>query len=300
LEASVSRQNILLKILLLTVIFSAIQLRADERVIYGVDNRLDLYQVSDVRRLALADSTVALVSTNDVKDVNGVSYLNLEAYATSQGTPLCPTERFYKQSLVAFCSGFLVAPNVIATAGHCIHTDTGDMNDCSMTKIVFGFSIDNSNGVTPSSVPTSEVYSCKKIIRREETPDAQDYAVIELDRNVVNHTPLKMRTSGDPLMTDQLMVIGHPAGLPTKVADGALIRSIQPSFIQASLDTYEGNSGSAVFNTRTNEVEGILVRGERDYVLQNGCLVSNVCPQNGCRGEDSTRVSFVIDALKSN
>ena len=59
----------------------------------------------------------------------------------------------------------------------------------------------------------------------------------------------------------------------------------------ANLDAYGGNSGSPVFNSDTHEVEGVLVRGDTDFVLQGGCRVSLVCPTTGCRGEDCTRVT---------
>ncbi len=46
-----------------------------------------------------------------------------------------------------------------------------------------------------------------------------------------------------------------------------------------NLDTYGGNSGSAVFNKDGTIVEGILVRGARDYNInhENGttCFASN-------------------------
>ena len=66
------------------------------------------------------------------------------------------------------------------------------------------------------------------------------------------------------------------------------------SFFVCNLDTYGGNSGSPVFNSSTHELEGILVRGETDFIVtENGCRKSNVCPQNDpnfvCRGEDCTR-----------
>ena len=61
----------------------------------------------------------------------------------------------------------------------------------------------------------------------------------------------------------------------------------------ANLDTYGGNSGSAVFNAKTGLVEGILVRGEQDYVQKGDCRVSNVCPADGCRGEDVTKILSV-------
>ncbi|MEK7233144.1 MAG: S46 family peptidase [Elusimicrobiota bacterium] len=40
------------------------------------------------------------------------------------------------------------------------------------------------------------------------------------------------------------------------------VHSSNPGFFVANLDTYGGNSGSAVFNVETNLVEGILLRSE--------------------------------------
>ena len=38
------------------------------------------------------------------------------------------------------------------------------------------------------------------------------------------------------------------------------------TWFMANLDSFEGNSGSAVFNELTGEVEGILVRGKPDSI----------------------------------
>ncbi len=96
-------------------------------------------------------------------------------------------------------------------------------------------------------------------------------------------------------------MIGHPVGLPTKFAGEAVVRSNQQSaFFVANLDTYGGNSGSPVFNSDTHEVEGILVRGETDFVPQGGCNVSLVCPTSGCRGEDCTRTTEFSNLVPSS
>jgi V8-like Glu-specific endopeptidase len=89
------------------------------------------------------------------------------------------------------------------------------------------------------------------------------------------------------------VVIGHPTGLPTKVSAGANVRSVNDVYFVANLDTFGGNSGSAVFNAETGEIEGILVRGERDYRYNSarGCYVPNTCVNLGCRGEDSTLIT---------
>jgi hypothetical protein len=50
-----------------------------------------------------------------------------------------------------------------------------------------------------------------------------------------------------------------------------------------------------VFNTTTGLIEGILVRGETDYTYRTGggqfCRISNRCANDGCRGEDVTKIA---------
>src|SRR5690606_13166453 len=105
-----------------------------------------------------------------------------------------------------------------------------------------------------------------------------------------DRAPLSIRRSGSAQVGDELVVIGHPAGLPVKVAGGAQVRHLERDYFIANLDTFGGNSGSAVFNVHTGEVEGILVRGELDFITRNGCRVSNQCADSGCRGEDVTMI----------
>ena len=48
----------------------------------------------------------------------------------------------------------------------------------------------------------------------------------------------------------------------------------------ASIDGFHGNSGSAVVNTHTLEVEGILVRGHKDFIYnaRRKCAEVSVTP----------------------
>ncbi len=258
-----------------------------EKVVYGADDRLDLYQVKDARLLKLADSTVGLFSAENVSMYPDKAVLTTESYAA--GYNLCKEEPFYEQNTGAFCSGSLVAPDVIMTAGHCVKTEDA----CKNTRFVFGFGV-KAKGVLPETVPAGEVYSCVGIIGREQVGTGADWALIRLDRKVTGHAALKYNTADTLKNGDELVVIGHPAGLPTKVAGGAVVRDASPKgYFVANLDTYGGNSGSAVFNARTGIIEGILVRGDNDYVYKDGCSVSNVCPAEGCRGEDVTKLSAV-------
>lgn len=254
-------------------------------VIYGADGRLDVYQVTDDRLKALADSTVALVKNSDISVAGSVATLIGRNFGTDMN--LCSDEKFREQDTAAFCSGTLVGPDLVLTAGHCIEDITG----CQNTSLVFGFAV-KSAGVLPKSVSANEVYRCKEIIKTQKVNNGADFAVIRLDRSVTNHAPRAVRASGEVPADASLVVIGHPVGLPTKITTGGSVRSTaNPDFFVANLDTYGGNSGSGVFNASTGLIEGILVRGEQDFVSRGSCVVSKVCAEGACRGEDVTKIS---------
>lgn len=267
-----------------------------QRVIYGDDDRLDLYDVQDNFWLQRAASTVALMNSSSLTlQPNGDYLIRTRAYGPSRN--LCQSEPFYEQVTAAFCSGSLIAPDVIMTAGHCIRSSSS----CSTTQFVFNFGY-QVPGQSLSVADGDDVYSCKELIQSEVSNSSQtDYALIRLDRPVVGRDPLAIRQQGDVQEGTGLTVIGHPSGLPTKVAGGAIVRDNSPqTYFITNLDTYGGNSGSAVFNDDTGVIEGILVRGARDFIFQNGCTVSNVCSEDGCRGEDVTRVSEVLPYIDSS
>ncbi|MBT4760559.1 MAG: trypsin-like serine protease [Bdellovibrionaceae bacterium] len=264
--------------------------KVEAKVVYGDDNRIDLYEVTKQKHLELADSTVALINPLDVEEK--ASYYKLNIIPYGKGNGLCKSEPFYSQSTLAFCSGFFVGKNRIVTAGHCIQTQF----DCDNTKLVFGFGV-KKKGVVPDRVAKSEVYSCKKLIKHNLNATGSDYSVIELDRDVEGHKALRLRRSGTLAANDELLVIGHPVGLPTKVAEDAHVRRLENGYFVANLDTYGGNSGSAVFNAKTFEVEGILVRGETDYTFSGNCRKSKKCKNSGCRGEDATLIAEVLSEI---
>jgi V8-like Glu-specific endopeptidase len=255
--------------------------KVSAKVIYGDDNRRDYFEVPDAAWKQRADATVALIRSASLDPAGAVT--NIKTVAYGQGMGLCATEPFFEQETAAFCSGFLVAPDTIVTAGHCVRTQAS----CESTKFVFGFKMATS-GQQPRSVSSDMVFNCSKLIHSVSAAAGEDFAVVKLDRPVTHVSPLAYRTADKPAEGDPLVVIGHPAGLPLKVADGANVRKVNPEFMVANLDTYGGNSGSAVFNGVTGEIEGVLVRGEMDFVYQNGCRISKRCDAAGCRGEDVT------------
>jgi Trypsin-like peptidase domain len=260
-------------------------LQSQQKVIYGVDDRKDVFQINDQAILNDADSVVIVCDQNDVVDNgNGTSTLQTQNFGTSRN--LCATEPFRDQPTTGFCSGFLVAPDIIATAGHCVTESAA-----TTRRFVFGFRmLDATNARTV--IDNTEIYRGVNIIGRQLVGNGADWALVRIDRPVTNHGVASIRRNGQIANDQAVHVIGHPVGLPTKVAGGAAVRdNSPPAFFVANLDTYGGNSGSPVFNSDTHEVEGILVRGETDFTTNGTCTVSFRCPNTGCRGEDCTRTT---------
>lgn len=258
------------------------------KVIYGDDDRIEISQSSNQLFKTLAKSTAAMVKNTKIS-----VDLKLEKTTLGESFNLCEGERFKDQINPASCSGFLVSEDIMVTAGHCLKNQF----DCDNSKWIFNFSTNN------NQLQSSQIYSCESIIKRKFVPNGADYAVFKIDRKVIDRKPLKFRSSGTIEKNQNIVVIGHPSGLPTKIADGAVVRDqSNPDFFLTNLDTFGGNSGSAVFNVDTGYVEGILVRGETDYItsFENGkaCRKVNKCKSTDCRGEDVTKITSVLGLPK--
>lgn len=271
----------------------------ETKSIYGEDDRLDYY-AADADMRALADSVVSLWKSEDLRTVDGKTALGTVNFGLAAS--LCPGERFAEQPIGAFCSGTLVGEDIIMTAGHCVL----DEAKCAATKFAFGYSLKKA-GDYPQTVPAEDVYGCSGIIKRDLDMNpgffasvfnggpGPDFALIKLDRKVPGRKPLPIHRKAKPAKGDKLFVIGHPVGLPVKVAGSASVRDAGPKyFFKADLDTFGGNSGSAVFNADTRLIEGILVRGDVDFINSPaGCRKASVVPQGGGKGEAVTKISVL-------
>lgn len=276
-----------------------------QKIIYGKDNRKDVYLISTDNQLKKSvEAVVSLFDRNRVIPLgDGRSKIVKKTFGTE--FRLCDSEPFYSQPCSAFCSGVLVAPDIIATAGHCIDTSSEHSPPLKDIRFVFGYRMRDASDVE-LVIKDTEIYSGKEIIGQVNSPNGADWALVRLDRRVKDHLPAPIRRTSKIADADDVYVIGHPCGLPAKFADGAIVRdNSKNDFFVANLDTYGGNSGSPVFNKKTHEVEGILVRGEKDFASQNlsasnSCRLSLACPDTGCRGEDCVRTTIFANLIPHN
>ena len=283
------------KIILLISLTFFLLPRQAAAIVYGEDNRTNYYELTNSSIIKATDSVVALIDASDITcDDQSCYLLNLESLAEwylatdpiGSGNPLCSDQRYLDEPTPGFCSGFMVGTDLIATAGHCIDDST-----CSDTVFVFNYHMADA-GTPVTTFDIDDVYHCTEIIARDES-GANDWAIVKVDRPIVGHQPLPIRTEGVIENDAPLVVIGHPTGLPTKIDPAPTVReNSDPPYFQLNGDTYGGNSGSAVFGTGADgsvtQVEGILVRGydDWDFVTDGNGLCDRLmeCPDEGCPG----------------
>ena len=278
---------------LLLTVFSA---QAMDKVVYGQDNRLEVLTAPSF--LAEYARSTAAMRTKDKLEKQGKAFALYYHRTLQKEYRLCRSERFLNQPTSADCSGFLIAPDVLVTAGHCMQ----GQQSCKGSYWVFDYRIEDTGDVK-KTFPESDVYTCKQIIAQKlDSSTMDDFAVVRLDRAVVGRKPLTIRKEAKVSDSASLVVIGHPSGLPSKITDSGTMRENNYRYyFVANLDTFSGNSGSVVLDAETGLVEGILVRGEDDYVRAEGdnCYVAKVCKEGECRGEDVTRITNLAKVLKN-
>lgn len=291
------------------------------RIIYDEDNRLDIAEVTNNTIKNISKSVAARVHRwsydfQDEEKKGNIYFYEPPKLSDPWGANVCSDEKFAQQPVISDCTGFLVGEDLLVTAGHCMAYEGEEVknkvNDqCDEFQWLFDYDIDGQTDLNLQDVKNEKLYRCKKVVYAK-LDDDHDYAIIQLDRKVKDRAPLKIRTKGKVEKNDPLYVIGHPSGLPKKYSPGAKVLSSRSKFyFSTNLDTFGGNSGSPVFNAKTNEVEGILVRGKTDYIESNKdgetCMRVNKCNAQGKRchendheidGEQVSRISFLLKYIQ--
>ncbi len=192
------------------------------------------------------------------------------------------------------CTGFLVAPDIVATAGHCLRKVA-----CQDARFVFGWTSPAAAQVSPRNV-----YSCKEVIalsdpglnvdirvQNEPQISQPDYALLRLGRKVAGREPL--RVQADASNTRAVLMLGHPYKMAMKVSSGVLA-GVMPtgsgSVFLSHLESYQGNSGSPVLDADSLEVLGIA------FFRQKGSCPSSSDCHGGCTR--STNISVVLKHLE--
>lgn len=284
----------MLTLVVASLLLSSISGFTAEKTLYGGDNRIAYADSKNETHKLWARSTAAMINRWLIKDGATAQTKRLDGWTLEHARNVCSDEKFSGYTSNAFCSGFLVAEDILVTAGHCVRNQFM----CDEHQWVFDYRQDlMPSGDDNAVIQVKNMYKCKEIIKLQYSATTKmDYAVIRLDRKVTDRAPLKFRTEGKVPTSSTLVAIGHPSGIPTVITPNGKVRyNHHPVFFTTTLDTFGGNSGSAVINERTGVVEGILVRGDHDYELDEGagCDRPVKCKFTTCNGEEVTRITNI-------
>ncbi len=251
---------------------------------YGGDSGRDVSDPSDSPdTVSWSRSVVSFIPWRALEEL-GPDQHRVVAPTLRDRFQVCGFEPFRAQPSAAFCSGFLVGEDLVATAGHCYKQATA----CEDYAIVFGFAWETV-GDNPLIIPNADLYTCQEVVARHLTKMKRDYAVVRLDRAVPDRAPLPIDRESRAQVDDELVMIGSPSGLPLKIDEGVTVRTAAtdaPTFVTTA-DAYSRSSGSPLI--RNGSVVGVHVAGASDFSRHpSGCYYSRPCADvntgSGCPG----------------
>ncbi|MBN8615125.1 MAG: trypsin-like peptidase domain-containing protein, partial [Deltaproteobacteria bacterium] len=259
---------------------------ATEAVIFGADDRVEVYEVtSDALREAVIRAVPGMIRADRVNVDPSTGEVTFDVNRLGPSRELCEGEAHYDQPTAPSCSATLIDDDLVLTAGHCV-----DGWDCRDQRFVFGWYYDAEGEIHART--SDDVFACAEVVVTEYTA-ANDYAIVRLDRAPLG-PPMEVRTT--PVVTGEpVSLAGYPFGLPMKVVENGIVNgSISASRFYARLDAQPGNSGSGVYDAELR-VLGDLTNGPVEALVRDGD-----CNRLAVIGEDVSRtelISSIIPAI---
>jgi len=208
--------------------------RGDDKSIYGVDNRYEYFKIP-LTQMSDNARGVATISEFDQRAI----------------------------PLRGLCTAFLVAPDVVLTAGHC---EDGSLAGTAVRNQAIRF---QDYFEAPGQVPQVVDYPAEEMIAWNRQ---YDFALVRVSKRSDGSLPgdkfpiLKLQSGRHLVLGDSVYMIGNPGRdqqytETCNVVREAYDRNGKRTF-GVDCDAFGGNSGSPVFDSITHNVVGIFWGGQ--------------------------------------
>lgn len=251
------------------------------------DSRIELLQLREEegwekKILENADSVGMLVEIEKLTQISKDFYeLDISQNLASR-YQLCASEPFGNQSVVGTGTVFIFTEKSVLTALHVLE------RPLKHYAIVFGFRVVSKSNAEEIIINKDDIYYPQSVAKKDTYLDLVE---IKVDRNFNRRILEWEKSDANRKDSDEIYMLGHPLGLPMKLAINAnIIENTDPFYFYTSLDSFQGNSGSPVFNLKTNKIIGILVSGEVDFKFNGSCYYSPLCAYPYCKGEKVIKI----------
>lgn len=206
---------------------------------------------------------------------------------------LCDHERFLDQINPAIGTAWSYKDNLIVTAKHCFTA-----KNLMDYRFVFDFFDSNSKDI----ISKDRVFQPLRKVNINPEDSAMDFMIIQVNTNIPPSRYARLESAPSGIIqkkVTKLYMIGHPLGLPLKYTPNGQVEDLTDYVLKTNLDAYAGNSGSPVFNSKSNKVVGILLSGNQDFnVTASNCCESVPYPLNYPMNHFGENVLRIINFLQ--
>lgn len=256
-------------VILICAIFSHALYSKTTKSIYGEDKRKLIINTESNLVYELSRSVALQVSKNKIKKSSQVKQI-IDYRPLGDEFNLCHDEPYFDLPTIGDCTGFLIADDLLMTAGHCVN----EKYKCSDKVWIFDYNgqAENYGNKWELNFDSENTYSCKEVITYEDSEkngQYTDYGIIRLDRKVKDRNYLNISKSLFYKNSSTHTMIGHSLGMPKMYVDNLKIEGLlDKKLVNAygMIDSFSGNSGSPIIDEKNKLVVGILIRGEEDFL----------------------------------
>jgi V8-like Glu-specific endopeptidase len=274
---------------------SGADVSSSDVVLGSTDDRVDAYKLTDPNLSPFIGSTASMWLANQISDQgNGTTTISNYYYTSALGQPLCAGTKFYNQPVGAglACTAFFIAPDMVATADHCLTHWGWSWSDWRLI-------VDFANASGPNSwsniVPNKKIYRPTAVVAENAN---DDWAVMQVTPPLENWRPTyPLSAAGAPTtyqfstISSSVAALGYGNGLPLKYSANASAWTFGDTYFLSDLDIFQGNSGSPVFDTATSMTLGIVTADyDDDYVYDS----TNHCNREASYPNDRSPQNSII------